>query len=388
MAADSFTLEFEERQPGRWVLRKQILNVRSHFSWKSKAEVKEWVRGCLQLRESGHDPAKLIKHLGIDGGKESLSNLGPKGPIPFTDFVREVYPKVPNRRGRTRNQLRGWKRERQRLEQCIRQASFSSKCLHEIAEADLRGWLDEYIRRSVRSKLGNTEHAMQQMIRNIFSSAVREKYLLRDPASQIRTTTIQPAERTPVSLQDVAFIAAKADLKLRARLHLGVYAGLEAFEQDGLLIEAVSARIEWLALSGSPPKRIPRQIWIHPALDRALKPLLNGDPKAPLFRKKNGKASPFPYRALKKLCLQHGIEPFTPLHLRDLFKTLLEQGPASDNTIEFLMGHKLEGLRRFYSRTHRSTLKIQEAIRSLPPLPPVTESRSKYLLGSSKSAQN
>src|SRR5690242_6899571 len=65
--------------------------------------------------------------------------------------------------------------------------------------------------------------------------------------------------------------------------------------------------------------------------------------------------------------------------LRDLFKDLLERAGVSDNIIEFLMGHRLHGLRNFYGKGHRSPPKIQQAINSLPPLPTATELKKNVL---------
>lgn len=364
-----FAVKFVEERTGRWVLHKQVLKFRPHLGFPALLEVKKFVKGCLQLRDAGYDLAALAESA---SSGQPITAMGPKGPMKFSEFVRKVLPDVPNRKGISRKRLRGWKRERQRLEWMIRNSSFSEKFLHAISEREIRDWVEE---REQTAGTSNTRHKIRLTVRVAFSAAVREGYLLTNPAAPITLPLIEEAQRMERSPDEIGRVCTVADNELYARILLGVYLGLEPFEQASLRWQHVNLNARQIRLLGSPPKRLGRVVWIHRDLLSALRKLKKAEDDRPIFCNKRGVPAAYPYRRLRKACARAGVRGLIPLELRDTFKRMLETAEVRDNVIEFLMGHKLPGLRRFYGKDRRLE-RIRAAIEALPSLPGLGEAQT------------
>jgi site-specific recombinase XerD len=340
-----------------------------HLSWRSKEDVEEFLAGALLLKKEGFDLRDLASRLCKDEGK-SLAQIGPNGSMTFSDFVRNVFPEVKGKkRDLRRRNLPGWKRERQRCDHLLRTAPFAERSLHEIPKEDLHDYVEEYERRATSA---NSSQKLRQLLRNIFEAAVSEKFILADPSSELKIPTIEPAVRPERSLQEVARVYALADPEIRLRLALGVYAGLEAFEQSKIMPEHIRIQPRELTLVGSGKKRKRRILWMHEEILRALTPFLQCQPGRPILSDESGRAQNYPYRPLRKLCALAGIEMLTPLHQRDLFKALLEDAGVDGLLIEHLMGHMPPGLTAWYKRKERYRMaRIRDAIDRLPALPRV-----------------
>jgi integrase len=364
----TFKIEWSEDALGRFILHRQVDGKRLHYSWPNKVAVEKEVLGWLKLHEHRIDPMQV---LGWAVGKAITDvpiNIGPAGIITCRKFVNEILPGVMNKRGLPRRQLPGWRRENQRIRQLLKIAPFVDKSMHEITEEELMQLVNNY-ETGVGIKSVNTRHKMRLLVRTIFGSAKKMKYLLEDTAKSIVLPPIPLLQgRRHVSLNEAARVDAKSEMNLKLRIRLGVYAGLEPFEQARLQNHDVDLQQRLLHPRGSDMKRLPREIWIHDELLPLLKKFAVGNPGDLIFQKADGSAPIYPYRALRRAARKAGVIGSTPLSFRHLFRTMLRNASVPNDTAEYLMGHRV-GMARNYGSIQITA--NEKAITSLPKLPKV-----------------
>lgn len=207
---------------------------------------------------------------------------------------------------------------------------------------------------------------MRLVLRTIFGAATRSKYLKENPAKTITLPSIPLYQgRRHVSLTEAAHTDAKAEEILKLRIRLGVYAGLEPFEQARLQNHDVDLQQRILHPRGSDMKRLPREIWIHDELLPLLTKFAAGNPGDLIFRKADGSSPIYPHRALRRAARKAGVTGAIPLSFRHLFRTMLRNASVPNDTAEYLMGHRV-GMARNYGQIPISA--NMNAIASLPKL--------------------